>query len=126
MPRPTLLFVYNADSGLLNALKDMAHKALSPGTYPCGLCATTYGPLAMRSEWKAHVAALPYKAEFLHRDEFRARHRKAGQPLPAILLKADGTLIELLGPADLPLGQTVPELIAALDAVLATQPGQRE
>lgn len=29
--RPTLIFVYNADSGLFNTVTDIAHKVLSPG-----------------------------------------------------------------------------------------------
>jgi len=43
-----LLFVYNADGGLLPGLKDMFHKILSPGTYPYSLCAVTYGATFMR------------------------------------------------------------------------------
>jgi len=43
-----LIFVYNADSGLLNAMKDWAHKIVSPETYPCSLCALTYNNLGMR------------------------------------------------------------------------------
>jgi hypothetical protein len=56
-----LLFVYNADGGLLPGLKDMFHKILSPGTYPCSLCAVTYGATAMRPEWK-EVCAKPARA----------------------------------------------------------------
>ena len=36
---PTLVFVYNADSGVFNALADAAHKIFSPRTYACNLCA---------------------------------------------------------------------------------------
>ena len=37
-----LIFVYNAGSGKLNALFDMAHKIVSPTTYECSLCALTH------------------------------------------------------------------------------------
>ena len=39
--RPRLLFVYNADTGLFNALADSAHKILSPQTYQWVLCEVT-------------------------------------------------------------------------------------
>lgn len=119
MSEPSILFVYNADSGLLNAMKDMIHKAAAPDSYPCSLCATTYGAVAMRPEWQAHVATLPYEALFLHRDEFAKRHPGHKQSLPAILLEQVGRVETLLGSADMPPGQTVPELIAALTAALA-------
>ena len=65
-----LLFVYNADGGLLPGLKDLFHKILSPATYPCSLCGITYGATSMRPEWKEFVKRLPVPVEFLHRDEF--------------------------------------------------------
>jgi len=50
-----LIFVYNADSGLLNAMKDWAHKIVSPETYPCSLCALTYDNLGMRRPWREFI-----------------------------------------------------------------------
>ncbi|MDO7854391.1 hypothetical protein [Hymenobacter convexus] len=76
-----LLFVYNADAGLLAGLKDTFHKILSPTTYACALCAVTYGATSMRPEWRVFIKNLPVPVEFLHRDEFIsaypqwARHR---------------------------------------------------
>ncbi|MBF9238126.1 hypothetical protein I2I05_12035 [Hymenobacter sp. BT683] len=79
-----LLFVYNADGGLLPGLKDAFHKILSPATYPCSLCAVTYGATSMRPEWKAFVQQLPVPVEFLHRDEFVRDHSQWQQHrLPA-------------------------------------------
>ena len=49
---PGLVFVYNARSGLFNALSDAAHKIFSPGTYQCNLCALTHTALGMRGEWR--------------------------------------------------------------------------
>lgn len=68
---PTLLFVYNADSGLFNTLADIAHKIFSPKTYACNLCALTHSPIGMRSDWKTFLADLRQPLEFLHRDEFQ-------------------------------------------------------
>lgn len=44
----TLIFVYNAKSGLISAFGDMVHKIVSPATYPCSLCALTYGAVCAR------------------------------------------------------------------------------
>ena len=120
-PPPRLLFVYNADSGLLAALTDAIHKLVSPASYPCSLCATTYGAVVMRGEWKKYVRSLPYPADFLHRDEFRARYPSVEEPLPAVFLRrGDAPLAVLLGSPQLPPGQTVAELTAAMDAALAS------
>jgi hypothetical protein len=79
-----LLFVYNADGGLLPGLKDMFHKILSPATYPCSLCGITYGATTMRPEWKEFIKALPVPVDFLHRDEFERDHPQwVRTPLPA-------------------------------------------
>ncbi len=53
-----LIFVYNADSGLLNAVKDAIHKAISPSTYPCRLCGLTFGAVRMKSAWKEFIDGL--------------------------------------------------------------------
>ena len=82
---PKIVFVYNADSGVFNALTDAAHKILSPQTYPCSLCALTHSALGMRREWKQFLDGLGVPLEFLHADELRARHpAAAGVPLPAV------------------------------------------
>lgn len=79
---PTLIFVYNADSGLFNALGDAVHKLMSPATYPCILCALTYSNVGMRREWRAFTASLEPKSELLHADELAARYGVSGAALP--------------------------------------------
>lgn len=93
--RPTLVFVYNADSGLFNTVTDIAHKIFSPDTYACNLCALTYGNFAMRAEWKGFLDSLAADFEFLHRDELAVRYGLRDLPLPAILRK-DGEQLVLL------------------------------
>jgi hypothetical protein len=83
----TLLFVYNADSGVMNSLKDYVHKSVSPSTYSCNLCALTYGRAGMKGTWAQFVDGLGVPVEFLHRDEFRQRHGLEDVFLPAVLLK---------------------------------------
>ncbi|WP_232221892.1 hypothetical protein [Methanococcoides burtonii] len=50
MSKNTLIFVYNADSGLINEMKDYVHKIVSPSTYECNLCAITYGNTGIKNE----------------------------------------------------------------------------
>lgn len=85
-----LVFVYNADGGRLAGLKDMFHKILSPSTYPCSLCAITYGATSMRPEWREFVETLPLPVDFLHRDEFvRDYPQWRAHPLPAAFALAE-------------------------------------
>jgi len=65
-----LIFVYNADSGLGNALLDGAHKILNPSTYTCSLCQLTHGALREREIWKKYRTASKTPMIFLHKDEF--------------------------------------------------------
>lgn len=95
----SILFVYNADSGLFNTLTDIAHKIFAPQTYECNLCAITYGNFAMRAEWKEFLETLEHELEFLHRDEFGGRYPGMATPLPAIFFR-DGDLLEPLITAD--------------------------
>lgn len=85
--RATIVFVYNADSGLFNTLTDIAHKALAPDTYSCNLCAITFGLFGMREEWKSFLETLDNDMEFLHRDQLAERYGITGTELPAIFLK---------------------------------------
>jgi len=81
----SLLFVYNANSGLAAALFDSAHKFISPQTYACNLCTLTHGLAGPKREWSAFLKSLPESPVFLHRDEFLKSHPdQAGTPLPAI------------------------------------------
>lgn len=87
-----LIFVYNADSGLFNALTDMAHKIFSPETYACHLCAITHSNLGMRKSWKEFLETLSVPLVFLHRDELIAQYGRGDIALPAILSENAGEL----------------------------------
>jgi hypothetical protein len=96
METQTLIFVYNADSGLFNTLTDVAHKIFSPQTYNCNLCALTHTHFGMRNEWKEFIESLRRPVEFLHADEARARYSIEGLPLPLVLTNDDGELKTLV------------------------------
>ena len=65
-----LILVYNADTGIIEALMHAVHKAVRPETYPCSLCALTYGAVSMRGDWKRYWRSLTAKVDFYHRDDF--------------------------------------------------------
>jgi hypothetical protein len=81
-----LVFVYNADSGLFNTLADIAHKAFSPATYACSLCAVTHDLLSEKHEWRDFVATLQTPCDFLHRDEFIERFGNVHREFPAVFI----------------------------------------
>lgn len=95
--QPTLVFVYNADSGALNTLLDIGHKIVSPQTYSCKLCAITHSTFSMRGEWRRFVDELGLPVEFLHRDELVERYGMRDVALPAVFLKAAGKLQGWIG-----------------------------
>ena len=80
-----LIFVYNADSGLLNAVLDSAHKLLSPSTYSCSLCALTYHTFGEKTLWKKFRKESSLEMDFLHKDEFENRYPNQNHKLPVIL-----------------------------------------
>lgn len=43
-PRPGLILVCNADSGLPSTMADIGHKISSAETHACSLCALAHGP----------------------------------------------------------------------------------
>ncbi|MBI4159987.1 GTPase [Candidatus Wolfebacteria bacterium] len=80
-----LIFVYNADGTFASLIKDIAHKLVSPSTYPCNLCRITYPGMTMQEDWQKFVQSLPHEVIFLHRDEFRAQCPDwKDTPLPAV------------------------------------------
>ena len=88
----TLVFVYNADSGLFNALSDISHKIFSPQTYQCNLCALTHSTFGMRKSWKQFLETLDKSFEFLHADELKKQYGMSNVSLPAIFVKEDKSL----------------------------------
>jgi hypothetical protein len=82
----SLLFVYNADSGLWNGALDVMHKVFSPNTYACNLCGITYGALSVKKEWAEFIKMLPLITEFLHRDEW-LKEFKREDDLPAVFIQ---------------------------------------
>jgi 5-methylcytosine-specific restriction endonuclease McrBC GTP-binding regulatory subunit McrB len=83
-----LIFVYNADSGLLNTLMDIGHKIIKPETYTCNLCNLTFGNFSENRKWKEFRENTDIEMEFLHRDEFETKYEMK-LDCPVILKGAD-------------------------------------
>jgi hypothetical protein len=106
----SLVFVYNAGSGLFNTLSDMSHKIFSPETYQCRLCALTHSTFGMRKSWKQFLETLGGSFEFLHADELKAQYGISNVPLPAIFVKEGGSLKPHVDAAEINECRTLDEL----------------
>jgi len=87
-----LIFIYNADSGLVNTVKDFWHKALRPSTYQCNLCQTTFGVFGAKKEWKTFISDLGIESEFLHKDEFLEKYDIKDAKYPSAYILKNGNL----------------------------------
>lgn len=123
--RPRLILVYNADTGLIEALMHAVHKQFFPSTYPCSLCALTYGAVSMRGDWKAFWRALDAQVDFYHRDDFTEDFPTLGTggerevPLPSILISEAGEEPRvLIGHDELDAMSDVDELMARVSSKL--------
>ena len=87
-----LIFIWNADSGLINTVKDFWHKALRPSTYQCNLCQTTFGAFGAKKEWKSFINDLGIETEFLHKDEFLEKYDVKDAKYPSAYILKNGNL----------------------------------
>jgi len=90
LPKDELIFIYNANSGVLNAALDSLFKFFSSSSYACDLCAITHGSFGMRREWEEFIRSLAMPVRYLHKDEWQEGFNYRVD-LPAVLLrKKDG------------------------------------
>lgn len=108
-----ILFVYNAESGKLNSILDIAHKAISPATYQCSLCSLTHDTLNEKSEWTRFKASSTNHLEFLHKNEFEAKFKT--KYVYPVILDNTGEMKVLFSKADLNKFNSVAELIAGIE-----------
>ncbi|MCX2740326.1 hypothetical protein [Pontibacter anaerobius] len=112
---PTLLFVYNAETGFFNKLVDFTHKIVSPKTYPCSLCSLTYGNFTAFPEWESYVKQLPLEVRFVYKNEWP--HGQVYNKFPLVALQGEEVEI-LLTKEALDKMTSLEELIDSLNAVL--------
>ena len=117
-----LVFVYNANSGIGNALLDSIHKTLDPKSYNCNLCAITFGLFSEHKKWKEFRQNSGVDMEFLHRDEFEKRYpyeREDKDVFPLVLILNGGKLQEFLHKGEINSMKSQEDLIFAVEAKLS-------
>lgn len=116
-----LILVYNANATVFAVTADFFHKLFSPETYQCNLCRVTYGPIAMKKEWREYLDGLPYKILFYHKDQFmRLSPDYQSQTFPVIFIRAEGKYTVLMSTDEINSISTVDELKEKLASKLAT------
>lgn len=114
-----LIFVYNADAGIFNAMTDTIHKALSPSTYKCQLCQITYGLTSMQSEWRDFIDELEFEKTFLHRNEFAERYPTMRAELPAVFIEKEETIEPFMSAGEISQYDDLQALIEAMQQRLS-------
>lgn len=92
----TLLFIYNANSGIKNTALDIAHKIFSPKTYNCNLCAITFNIFSENKAWKAFRTDSNIEMEFFHIKEFTKAYPDTKYEYPIVLAKTEHQLSVLI------------------------------
>ncbi|WP_055435578.1 hypothetical protein [Lacinutrix algicola] len=92
----TLLFVYNANSGIRNTALDIAHKVFSPKTYNCNLCAITFNTFSENKAWKVFRTDSNIEMEFFHINEFTKAYPGTKYEYPIVLSKTEDELSVLI------------------------------
>lgn len=92
----SLLFVYNADSGVLQRMKDYVSRDEITGADRCNLWALTFSPIGMKKEWKRVVHDLGIPSRFISRDEFTREFRTVAATFPAAFLQTGNDLFHFI------------------------------
>ena len=110
-PTENLIFIYNAESGMVNTILDYIHKVVSPETYECNLCILTYNNYGKIKEWDTFINILPHNVEFKYRDDLEYLGLDLKIELP-VLITEDKKI--LLTAKDINLCNTLDQLISIL------------
>jgi hypothetical protein len=111
-----IIFVYNAKSGKVNALLDVAHKLISPKTYQCKLCAITHDTFSENALWREFRKDFSLPLEFLHSDEFEVNYKANGIKYPVILLEDDQKIKEWIPKSEIEKIESSEELIQLIQS----------
>jgi hypothetical protein len=112
-----LIGVYDADGGLRGEIAYLAGKVA--GRH-CTLCDITHSPVRRRREWDAYASTLPVPFDLVHRNERSRAVAEATEGREACVVAEcdDGSIVFLLGNADLEQARDVAGLASALAAAL--------
>jgi hypothetical protein len=119
-----LIFVYNTNSSVLEALKDYtAGPAAAPEKDICTLCALTHSPVGMKKEWKRFLKNVGIPFRFLNRDEFLSEFGNNRTAFPCVLVQEGKDLKLLTGIEELNRCRDLTDLILLMEQHLAPDKG---
>ncbi len=110
-----LVFIYNADSGVINLVKDFWKKILRPSSYQCNLCMQTFGAFGMKKDWKKFINNLKIDVEFLHKDEFEKNYEITGAIYPSAYIETENGLELFISQDEMNDVKTIDELKEIVD-----------
>ena len=112
----SLLFVYNANSGLFNSLTDYVHKIVSPETYSCNLCKITYGNFGKKKKWSNFINNLNEDVSFTYRELFIKDYPEMiSAKLPAVFKVIGHEINIILSEIEINKCTNIDELIALVE-----------
>ena len=116
-----LVFVYNAKSGMINAIFDYVHKFVSPQTYSCNLCKITYDNSGKKDQWANYLNSLPINVLFAYKDNIDTSAPKleySGEELPCAFLVNEEKTIYLITKNEMNTINDIDELIKTVNQKL--------
>ena len=105
-----LVFVYNADSGAINLVKDFWKKMLKPSSYECNLCMQTFGTFGVKKDWKKFITSIEIDTEFLHKDEFEEKYNILDAKFPSAYLNENGKLTLIISSDEMNSAKSLDEM----------------
>ncbi len=115
----SLVFIYNADSGVLPRMKDQVSREGAPETDRCNLWALTFSPIGMKKEWKRVVHDLGIPVRFISRDEFAREFRTVAATFPVVFLQTGNDLFNFISTDELNQCTQLEDLISIVRQRLA-------
>lgn len=98
-----VIFIYNADSGILAAMWDSARKVVGSEN-ACSLCSITHGIFTEKAEWSEIERSLGTRTVYYHRDdvpgELRDFIEHESLALPAVVIEREDGDYEVAVTAD--------------------------
>lgn len=119
MSKLTIQFIYNAQSGKLHALFDIAHKVLSPQTYSCDLCQLTHDAFTENAEFTSLKSQHPI--ELFHIDEYEARY-PAEEHYPVIVVRRNDAVVQRVNRERIGQLRSVNDLKSLVESIEAAEP----
>jgi len=110
---PSLLFVYNLDSAVLQSLHDYSSSKTAPaGVDPSPLMTLTYSPLGIKKEWKRFLKELAVPSRSISRDEFVMEFGHLKVTFPVVLNQKGPALSILISTEEIQQCRDLSDLIA--------------